>query len=364
MRALLLGLVLCTSCARETLTLPVDTPESDVEAVNRGFAWSDEAAERRLREAATPGFTMTQRRAHLRAGTVDALLDEGRWLLVTDTPWAERPAPLVRPLHLAGETSADGTRCVGCHHAGGLGGAGAFADRTFLNAEGDAVTTAVVRAPRMLAGVAALELLGVPLGWTGEHSRLNAAVEHGVSWHLGERALPDELDALVTAIAALPVPTEENPERDSLRLRVSSGRALFESWGCASCHVVTQPLSNFTLTLPSGRRLNLEPHLRAQLGVSSGPVALNVYSDFQKHDIGTGTKKDPGPFFTPPLWGSASRLTFLHDARATTFNDAIRAHAGEATAAREKWLADQPGQRDLMVFLLTLTRPTRLEVSP
>jgi mono/diheme cytochrome c family protein len=272
----------------------------------------------------------------------------------------------VLPIHLEGESSADGTRCVGCHHAGGPGGAGAFADRTFLDARGDDLTTATVRAPRMLAGAAVLELLGEdhpersPFGWSpGAARTLRAHVERGVRWHLAEEASALELDALVVAIAALPLPVEEFLERDSLRQRVPHGRELFATYGCASCHTPGLPLSRFQLRLSERRTLDLEKTVRAQLGTPSGPVMVPLFSDLLAHDLGTG-----GSFVTPPLWGLASRLTYLHDGRASTFEEAIRAHGGEAKAARDAWELDQIGRRDLTLFLLTLTRPTRLEGSP
>jgi hypothetical protein len=331
----------------------------------QAFARADDAMERQMREALTPGITASRRRARLETGSLAALLDEGRSLFITDSPWhGNTPLP-VRPLHLEGTPSADGTRCVGCHHTGGPGGAGAFADRTFLDAKGDDVTTATVRAPRMLAGAAVLELLGAedstraPFGWAPGGARtVRAHVERGVRWHLGEDPSALELDALVVAIAAMPLPIEEPLERDSLRQRLPHGRERFVAYGCASCHSPTLPLTRFELPLSGRRVLDLETSIRSQLGVLEGPVEVPLWSDLKPHDLGTGA------FVTPPLWGIASRLTFLHDGRASTFDEAIRAHGGEAAKARADWEADQEGRRDLTLFLLTLTRPTRLESSP
>ncbi len=363
MREFLVAVLFFSACTTR-LELPVEPRLSDEEAMAQAFARADDAMERQMREALTPGITATQRRARLESGSPGALLDEGRWLFVTDSPWhGNTPAP-VRPLHLEGQTSADGTRCMGCHHTGGPGGAGAFADRTFIDAKGDDVTTATVRAPRMLAGAAVLELLGaedstrVPFGWAPGGARtLRAHVERGVRWHLGEDANDLELDALVMAIAAMPLPIEEPMERDSLRQRLPHGRERFTTYGCASCHTPSLPLTRFDLPLSGRRMLALESSIRAQLGAIDGPVAVPLWSDLKPHDLGAGT------FVTPPLWGIASRLTFLHDGRASTLDEAIRAHEGEAAKARADWEADQEGRRDLTLFLLTLTRPTRLESS-
>ena len=44
-------------------------------------------------------------------------------------------------------------------------------------------------------------------------------------------------------------------------------------------------------------------------------------------------------FLTRPLWGLAETAPYLHDGRAPTVHDAIVLHGGEATAARDAYLA-------------------------
>ena len=63
---------------------------------------------------------------------------------------------------------------------------------------------------------------------------------------------------------------------------------------------------------------------------------------------------------TAPLWGLGSRGTFLHDGRATTADEAIRAHGGEATAAREAYLKLDDRRSNLDLFLATLGRTPRM----
>lgn len=369
MRPWWLWLVLTLGCSKEwVLPLP-EAPADDERAMARAFALADANQERRLHEALAPGSGARLRALRLRDDQpVETWLQEGRALFVTDTPWRPGSVAEVRPLHDRAGATADSTRCVACHFAGGLGGSGGFAERTFLDAERDDVTTARVRAPRMLAGAAVLELLGgaqgrARLGWKGDFT-LRDAVARGVSWHLGATATDDEVDALMLAIAAIPLPVEETFERDSLRLRVAAGRTAFERFGCASCHTPALPLTRFTLPLSGSRTLQLEPSVRAQLGVPTGEVPVPLYSDLRPHDVGTGSERDPGPFVTPPLWGVSSRLTLLHDGSVTTFDDAVRAHAGEATKSRLAWEADPEARKQLNLFLLSLTRPTRLEGSP
>ena len=55
---------------------------------------------------------------------------------------------------------------------------------------------------------------------------------------------------------------------------------------------------------------------------------------------------------TPPLWGAAASEPYLHDGRAHTLDDAIRAHDGEGRSARDKYLKLTPDQQKLLVEFL------------
>jgi CxxC motif-containing protein (DUF1111 family) len=61
---------------------------------------------------------------------------------------------------------------------------------------------------------------------------------------------------------------------------------------------------------------------------------------------------------TPPLWGVRDSAPYLHDGRAATLEEAIRAHGGEAEAVVEKFRALTAMERDsLLAFLDTLAAP-------
>ena len=63
----------------------------------------------------------------------------------------------------------------------------------------------------------------------------------------------------------------------------------------------------------------------------------------------------PTEFRTTPLWGVAQSGPYLHDGRADTIEKAIGLHEGEATAARDRFLALPRGERDaLLAFLAAL----------
>jgi len=106
-----------------------------------------------------------------------------------------------------------------------------------------------------------------------------------------------------------------------------TGEALFNSVGCADCHV----RDYVTGAAP-------EPSL-------SG-VAIRPYSDFLVHEMGSlgdgivQANASETQMFTRPLWGLALRNSFLHDgsvAGDTFFNlmvAVVAAHDGEAAASR------------------------------
>ncbi|HSM13876.1 MAG TPA: di-heme oxidoredictase family protein, partial [Thermoanaerobaculia bacterium] len=65
-------------------------------------------------------------------------------------------------------------------------------------------------------------------------------------------------------------------------------------------------------------------------------------------------------FTTARLWGVADTAPYLHDGRATTLEEAIEFHGGEAQGARDAFLALGPADRDeLLVFLGKLRTPKR-----
>ena len=110
------------------------------------------------------------------------------------------------------------------------------------------------------------------------------------------------------------------------------GESLFESTGCAKCHV---------------------PNLK-----QTGEPAL-AYTDLLIHDMGPdladGVRQllaQGNEFRTQPLWGVRHHAPFLHDGRAATLDDAIRLHGGEAEAVRNAYAALPEADRDAIVAFL------------
>jgi cytochrome c2 len=107
----------------------------------------------------------------------------------------------------------------------------------------------------------------------------------------------------------------------SAACRPSAGSAVFQTIGCATCHTPSLPANG-----------------------NATPAFL--YSDVLLHDMGTtladgfeqGSARG-SEFRTAPLWRLSDRAHFLHDGRAATVDDAIRAHGGQAAGARDQFLA-------------------------
>jgi CxxC motif-containing protein (DUF1111 family) len=112
------------------------------------------------------------------------------------------------------------------------------------------------------------------------------------------------------------------------------GEAMFVAARCVDCHVPT---------LRTGWS-EFEP-------VRNRDIA--IYSDLLLHDMGDALadnrpdgSADGREWRTAPLWGMrvvreflSGRLLLLHDGRATSVDEAIRLHGGEATAARDAYIA-------------------------
>jgi len=148
-----------------------------------------------------------------------------------------------------------------------------------------------------------------------------------------------DIDRVADYMRLLAPPSRGNPD-DAPPLR--AGRALFESLNCAECHT---------------------PALRS--GASPIPALAHrtvpLYSDLLLHDMGSlgdGVAQGsagPREMRTAPLWGLGLRAVYLHDGRAATLDEAIRAHDGEAAASRARYVRlDEDKRRSLIAFLRSL----------
>ena len=90
-------------------------------------------------------------------------------------------------------------------------------------------------------------------------------------------------------------------------------------------------------------------------------VTFHPYSDFLLHDMGSlgdgiaQGQASPREIRTAPLWGLRSAGRLLHDAGATSIDQAILRHDGQARAARDRFAAlDADRSAALLAFLRSL----------
>jgi len=120
------------------------------------------------------------------------------------------------------------------------------------------------------------------------------------------------------------------------------GQSLFTSVGCAACH---------TPSMTTGGNDRFLANRQAPL-----------YSDLLLHDMGdqlddrTPQGEATGrEWRTTPLWGLNAKRNWLHDGRATSVDQSIRMHGGEAQGSVTRFQQLSPADRDgLMQFLGSL----------
>jgi len=153
-----------------------------------------------------------------------------------------------------------------------------------------------------------------------------------------------EADAVpLTSLVAF-LNTVDPPEPSSATLALP-GAALFASVGCRNCH---KPAYQITGSTPP------------DASVPSVFLTAFLYSDLLLHDMGPGladgfeqVTATGSEFRTAPLWRVSDRRHFLHDGRASTILDAIRAHGGQAAGAVAAFNALSDAQRQALLDFLS-----------
>ena len=120
------------------------------------------------------------------------------------------------------------------------------------------------------------------------------------------------------------------------------GRTVFGRIGCAGCHVPSLTTGNNPVRALAYKR-------------------VDAYTDLLLHDMGEERadiclgEASPSEFRTEPLMGLRLMKVFLHDGKATTIEEAIELHGGEATAARDYFRKLPKHEREeLLKFLKSL----------
>ena len=153
-----------------------------------------------------------------------------------------------------------------------------------------------------------------------------------------------DLAALVEFIRAT-----RAPQRGTITPAVLMGQSLFNSCGCAGCHVTT------IVTAPPGTIINGGTFL---IPPALGNKIINPFSDFLLHDINSGDTIPSPPPGTPemvrtsPLWGLILRTRFMHDGLSFSLQAAIQRHGGQAAPSRSCFNNLLPGQKAQVIAFL------------
>ena len=143
----------------------------------------------------------------------------------------------------------------------------------------------------------------------------------------------DNFEAFMTFLAP--------PPRGTIDDGVRSGEVVFNSIGCAQCHVPA-------LTTGPNRHPLFDR------------TVVPLFSDLLLHDIGTGdgipqASALPNEIRTPALWGLRVRRPLLHDGSAPTAEEAIARHTVEAEGSRRRFdQLDRAPRASLLRFLGSL----------
>jgi CxxC motif-containing protein (DUF1111 family) len=188
------------------------------------------------------------------------------------------------------------------------------------------------------------ERKGGLFGWRADVQSLDAFVERALAVELGlatphyatstkSKASPDvsveEIRLIAQFIRFLGPPRTKRAD-----FMDHPGAQLFGRIGCTACH-------NPTLTSLRGK-------------------VIHPYSDLRRHDMGTRLAdcqdeqvSNCSSFRTTPLWGiSSTGPPFLHDGSASSLEEAITAHGGEAQVSVDKYRALNFKDRALVLDFL------------
>src|SRR5207249_3489699 len=149
------------------------------------------------------------------------------------------------------------------------------------------------------------------------------------------------------------------PPRGPITPEVTRGQQVFEKLQCAVCHMPEMH------TMPQVFVVDPDsPAPKAQFievkGLENQPVRL--YSDLLLHFMGPeladGIPPDGaggGEWRTTPLWGLHLKKFFLHDGRTSSLQEAVLAHGGQGSEARDTYKKlPESEQQDLLSFLKSL----------
>ena len=204
-------------------------------------------------------------------------------------------------------------------------------------------------------------------GWKATEPTIRDQILKAFALDLGVDPIdPAHVDRIEDYIRGLGVPIRRHPEEQASQqpnhnLRVPetfkitdpdivSGEAVFQQIGCAGCHI-PQMQTGTDHPIQQFRNLTIRPFTDLLLW-DMGPELCS--------EQGEGNA-GPCEWRTAPLWGIrlqewiTGHATFLHDGRATTLEEAIQLHGGDAAAASIAYeQLPEEQRRNLLLYLLSL----------
>jgi CxxC motif-containing protein (DUF1111 family) len=158
----------------------------------------------------------------------------------------------------------------------------------------------------------------------------------------------EQCTQLTAFVASLPRPVERIAGDLKTAEQAHAGKVLFSKIGCAECH--TPDLGSV-----EGLYSDLLLHQMGELLIGGGsyhepPLQL---PRFKKSESPQNSE-----WRTPPLWGVADSVPYMHDGRANTLEEAIGLHGGQgADAANNFRKLTEAERKQVIAFLNTLKAP-------
>lgn len=232
------------------------------------------------------------------------------------------------------------------------------------------------------------DLVVKPFGRKGEFATVRGFDEGAMMFHFGMQpveavgeGIDDDNDGVVNEIkigemSALVIFNThlERPQEDRQFLSSLSGARVFSNIGCASCHKPSLSTDSryLTYSFPEVAE-DPEANVFYESDLSQKPVEFSktkqgglivrLFADLKRHDMGpelAETFDNPldAQFTTARLWGVADTAPYMHDGRALTLGEAILMHGGEASSARDGYIAlPEEHKAALLKYLLSLRTP-------
>lgn len=215
-----------------------------------------------------------------------------------------------------------------------------------------AVATLDEQNQRAFVGDIGLSTPLFPQGWgdCSEKQQKCRLAPHGNDTSQDNLEAPKKvIDAVLYYTRNLPIPAQ----RDSNDADVKAGQQQFAQLGCANCH---RPSYLF------------DKKANKQTNKQINKQTISPYTDMLLHDMGEGladhrpeAKATGKEWRTAPLWGIGlteyinGHHYYLHDGRATTLQEAILWHGGEAEQSRNKYRQlNKKSRQTLLTFLGSL----------